>query len=130
MKIDHIGVAVALIEPALKLYVDALGGKVASRESVDHMKLSVCKVELGGVVIELLQPQAGEKTISKFLSTRGEGIHHICYAVPDIAAAQARLTAQGYRAVWANPMSGSEGKLVTFLHPKDTNGVLIELRQD
>ncbi len=130
MKIDHIGVAVQNIDAASKLFVAALGGKVVHRETVTAMKLEVCKIELGGVVIELLQPkEAGEETVSKFLAKKGEGIHHVCYEVDDIHRAQAELAAQGYNAIWDQPRMGSSHKLVTFLHPKDTHGVLIELSQ-
>jgi methylmalonyl-CoA/ethylmalonyl-CoA epimerase len=130
MKIDHIGVAVQNIDQASKLFVGALGGKVVHREVVGPMKLEVCKIELGGVVIELLQPhEAGEETVSKFLAKKGEGIHHICYGVENIEQAQGDLVAKGYKPIWDKPRMGSSHKLVTFLHPKDTHGVLIELSQ-
>jgi methylmalonyl-CoA epimerase len=128
MKIDHIGVAVRSIDEAAKLFAGALGGKVVHREVVAHMKLKICKIELGGVIVELLEPaEAGEETVSKFLAKRGEGIHHVCYAVPDLEAAVAKLSAKGYKPIWDRPRKGASGKLVTFLHPKDTHGVLIEL---
>lgn len=130
MNIDHIGVAVHNIEQASKLFVAAMGGKVVHREVVAHMKLEVCKIELGGVVIELLQPhEAGEETVSKFLAKKGEGIHHICYLVDNIEKAQTDMIAKGYKPIWDKPRMGSSHKLVTFLHPKDTHGVLIELSQ-
>jgi methylmalonyl-CoA/ethylmalonyl-CoA epimerase len=130
VRLDHIGVAVRDIAQAEKLFVSALGGRVAHRETVAHMKLRVCKIELGGATVELLQPgEEGEETISKFLAKRGEGIHHICYEVDDLQAAQQALAAQGYRPIWEQPRMGSSRKLVTFLHPRDTHGVLIELSQ-
>lgn len=130
MKIDHIGVAVRSIQEAEKLYLGALGAKEIKRETLAHMQLKILKVELGGVAIELLEPADDqEPVIARFLRDRGEGIHHLCYEVPDIRKAQADLAAKGYRAVWPEPRLGSQNKLVTFLHPKQTHGVLIELSQ-
>jgi methylmalonyl-CoA epimerase len=130
MKIDHLGVAVKSIDQASRLFVGALGGKVVHREKIASMKLEICKIELGGVVIELLEAsEPGEETITKFLAKKGEGIHHVCYSVPDIHRAQAELVAQGYTPIWEKPRMGSSHKLVTFFHPRDTHGVLIELSQ-
>lgn len=130
MRLDHIGIAVRSLEAAEKLYLGALGGKEIRRETLAPMRLKILKLELGGAVIELLEPaDEQEPVISKFLRERGEGIHHICYEVPDLHKAQADLAARGYHAIWPEPRRGSQNKLVTFLHPKQTHGVLIELSQ-
>ncbi|HLG43080.1 MAG TPA: methylmalonyl-CoA epimerase [Planctomycetota bacterium] len=127
--LDHIGVAVRSIESARKLFVEALGGKVVHEETVPHLKLRVCKVDLAGTVVELLEGLGGEDVVRRFVEKRGEGIHHLCYSVPDLRAAQKELEKKGYKAIWPEPKMGSSKKLVTFLHPRDTHGVLIELSQ-
>lgn len=128
-KLDHIGVAVRSIDEARPLFAGALGGEVESEETIESMKLRVCKIRLGGAVVELLEGQPGEQVVAKFLDARGEGLHHLCYAVADVRAAQAELEGAGYRAVWPEPRKGSSGRLVTFLHPRRTHGVLIELTE-
>jgi methylmalonyl-CoA/ethylmalonyl-CoA epimerase len=127
--LDHIGVAVRSIEAAKRLFLHALGGRLLHEETVGHMKLRICKIELGGAVVELLEGLEGEEVVRKFLEKRGEGVHHLCYSVSDLPAAQKELEACGYRALWPEPRMGSSNRLVSFLRPKDTHGVLIELSQ-
>jgi len=103
---------------------------VVSRESIPDMKLQVVKVKVGESVLELLEPQEGEGVLTKFLGTRGEGIHHICLEVDDIRGAIRELRAKGYSPLWEEPKIGAGGKWVTFLRPKETFGVLLELNQD
>ena len=119
-KIDHLGLACRSVDAAEKLYAGALGLPVTHRETLDAMKLKVVKIRSGESVLELLEPLPGEDVISKFLASRGEGIHHVCFQVEDVAAATA---------VWPAPRPGAEGRLVNFLRPKETFGVLIELSQ-
>jgi len=128
-KLDHIGVGVRSIESARKLFVEVLGGAVVHEETVAHMKLRICKIDLGGSIVELLEGLDGEEVVRRFVEKRGEGIHHLCYSVADIRAAQKELEKKGYQALWSEPKMGSSKKLVTFLHPRDTHGVLIELSQ-
>lgn len=128
-KIDHLGLACRSVDAAEKLYAGALGLPVTHRETLDAMKLKVVKIRSGESVLELLEPLPGEDVISKFLASRGEGIHHVCFQVEDVAAATAELTAKGYTPVWPAPRPGAEGRLVNFLRPKETFGVLIELSQ-
>lgn len=127
--LDHIGVAVRSIDTARRLFVDALGGRVVHEGAFDPMKLRICKVRIGGIVVELLESLKGEEVVRKFLERRGEGVHHLCYSVSDIYAAQKELESRGYKALWLEPKVGSAGRPVTFLHPRDTHGVLIELSQ-
>jgi methylmalonyl-CoA epimerase len=128
-KIDHLGLACRSAEAAEKLYAGALGLPVVHRETLDAMKLKVVKIRTGESVLELLEPLPGEDVVSKFLASRGEGIHHVCFQVEDVAAATAELKAKGYTPVWPQPRKGAEGKWVNFLKPKETFGTLIELSQ-
>jgi len=129
-KIEHLGMACRSAETAARFYTEVLGLPVVSRETLDDLGLKVVKVETGESVLELLEPLAGETVISKFLASRGEGIHHVCLAVEDIREAIRELKAKGYQPLWDEPKAGAGGKWVTFLKPKDTFGVLLELNQD
>ena len=130
LKIEHLGMACRSAEAAAKFYSDVLGLPVVSRETLDDMKLKVVKVRTGESVLELLEPMDGEPVISKFLASRGEGIHHVCLEVEDIREAIRELKAKGYSPLWDEPKVGAGGKWVTFLRPKDTFGVLLELNQE
>jgi methylmalonyl-CoA/ethylmalonyl-CoA epimerase len=129
-KIEHLGLACRSAEAAAKFYSEVLGLPVVSRETIEEMKLKVVKVQTGESVLELLEPMEGEPVISKFLAGRGEGIHHICLEVEDIREAIKELKAKGFSPLWDEPKVGAGGKWVTFLRPKDTFGVLLELNQD
>jgi methylmalonyl-CoA/ethylmalonyl-CoA epimerase len=130
LKIEHLGMACRSAEAAAKFYAEVLGLPVVARETLDDLKLKVVKVQTGESVLELLEPLAGEPVISKFLASRGEGIHHVCLAVEDIREAIRDLKAKGYSPLWDEPKVGAGGKWVTFLRPKDTFGVLLELNQE
>lgn len=129
-KIEHLGLACRSVEAAAKFYSEVLGLPIVARETLDDMKLKVVKVRTGESVLELLEPMDGEPVISKFLATRGEGIHHVCLEVEDIREAIRELKAKGYSPLWDEPKVGAGGKWVTFLRPKDTFGVLLELNQE
>jgi methylmalonyl-CoA/ethylmalonyl-CoA epimerase len=129
-KIEHLGMACRSAEAAATFYSEVLGLPVVARETLDDLKLKVVKVQTGESVLELLEPLEGEPVISKFLASRGEGIHHVCLAVEDIREAIRELKAKGYSPLWDEPRVGAGGKWVTFLRPKDTFGVLLELNQD
>jgi methylmalonyl-CoA/ethylmalonyl-CoA epimerase len=129
-KIEHLGMACRSAEAAATFYADVLGLPVVSRETLPDMKLKVVKVRTGESVLELLEPLEGEPVISKFLASRGEGIHHVCLEVEDIREAIRELKEKGYAPLWDEPRVGAGGKWVTFLRPKDTFGVLLELNQD
>jgi len=128
-KLDHIGIATRDSSAAETFYHGALGLPVESREDLESMKLRIVKIRLDGVVLELLEPLAGEDVVSRFLSSRGEGIHHLCFQVGNLTAALRELQARGYQAVWDVPRRGSGGAWVSFLRPKQTGGVLIELTE-
>jgi methylmalonyl-CoA/ethylmalonyl-CoA epimerase len=128
-KIDHLGLAVRSADAAERFYAGMLGLPVVHRETLADMKLKVVKLRAGDSILELLEPLPGEEVISRFLAERGEGFHHVCFEVADVAAATAELAGQGHRPVWPAPRKGSEGRLVNFLRPKETFGTLIELSQ-
>jgi methylmalonyl-CoA/ethylmalonyl-CoA epimerase len=128
-KIDHIGVVVANLDEALNLYVNILGFKksdIMIAEKGD--KFRTVMVSLGEVTLELIEPMDPNGGIQKFLETRGEGIHHISLQVSDIREEISTLGAKGIRFLFKEPEE-VEGTLVTFVHPKSTRGVLMELLQ-
>lgn len=127
--VDHLGIACRSAADAERLYAGALGLPVVARETLEDMKLRVVKVKAGETVLELLEPMEGEAVISKFLASRGEGLHHVCFDVEDVRAAAAELRARGYETVWDEPRRGAGGRTVHFLKPRGTAGVLIELSQ-
>ncbi len=129
MKIDHIGVAVTSIEQAAKLYTEGLGLALHHVEEVAAQGVKVAFLPLGDSEIELLEPLGPETAVAKSIEKRGEGIHHICVQVDDIAAAMEQLRAQGYKLLSDAPQPGAGGSLVAFVHPRSANGVLLELCQ-
>ena len=128
MKLNHIGIAVKSIETALPFYQKGLNLSV-HLEDVAAMKVKTAKLAIDNTVLELVQPLEGEQAVSKFLEKRGEGIHHICFEVPDIKEMMKRLEVAGYKPLYPEPKIGAGGHLVNFLSPKDTSGVLIEIAQ-
>ncbi len=129
-KIEHVGMACRNLETAAHFYGKVLGLPIVDEETLSEMKLRVCKVQVGETVLELLEPMEGETILSKFLQERGEGVHHICFAVENLREAMKTLVSQGYTPVWEEPRVGAGGKWVNFLRPKETHGVLLELNQD
>ena len=127
----HVAVAVRNLEEVERVYETALGLKVEHREVVEEqgVKTSMLVPRRGGTAIELLEPVDENSPISKFLDKRGEGIHHICFAVDDIESALARLKKEGVRLIDETPRVGAYDSRVAFIHPKAMNGVLIELAE-
>ena len=128
-KINHLGIAVREIEPALKFYRDQLGLPLQSVVDMEDRGLRVAFLQAGETLVELLAPLRDDSEISRFLDRRGEGIHHICFEVPDILKGLSQLSDDGVRVLNAQPSIGAEGFPVAFLHPKSCNGVLVELLQ-
>lgn len=126
MRIDHIGIAVESIEAALPFYQKALGLEVVHREEVASQKVKVAFLQAGETSLELLEP-TGDGAISKFLKTRGPGLHHVAFHASDIAADMKRLKADGLPPLEDAARPGARGHKVCFLHPKYAAGVLIEL---
>lgn len=129
MKIDHIGIAVKDIEASSALFSTVLNQKPSSFERVESQKLSAVFFKMKDTTFELLEPISSDSPISKFLEKKGEGIHHVALIVDDIKAEMERLKNEGFNPLTPEPYVGANNKLVCFFHPKDTNGVLIELCQ-
>ena len=129
-RLDHLGIAVADSEGALRFWRDALGLQVAHEEEVASEKVKVTMLPAGESRVELLEPLPGDGgPVGAYLEKRGGGIHHVCVRVPDIRAALARLESAGAQVVGEAPRQGAGGCLVAFVHPKSTGGVLLELSQ-
>ena len=127
MKIDHIGIAVKSLTDAIKVYEDAMGLKVAGYDQVDDQGVRVAMLNIGESRIELLEPTGPDSPIEKFMTKRGEGIHHIAVRVDDIDDALERLRASGVRLIDSVPRRGAHNTRVAFIHPSSTHGVLLEL---
>jgi GTPase len=127
--IDHLGVAVKSIEAALGFYEGQLGMQVALRQTVPHEKVDVAMLPAGGPRIELLEPTDPESVIGRFLTKRGEGLHHVAVRVPDLNAAVERLRKAGARLL-NEPQTGAGGHRYVFVHPSSTGGVLLELIEE
>src|SRR6188472_2400448 len=127
MKIDHIGIATKGIDDALGFWVGALGLENVHTEVVEDQKVRVAMLPIGESRIELLEATSDDSPISKFLTRRGPGVHHIAFNVADIRAALADLKLKGTRLIDEEPRTGAGGCLVAFIHPSSTGGVLIEL---
>ena len=125
--VAHVGIAVASITEALPFYRDVLGLKPGHPETADGAR--IVSLHFGPVDVELLEPSDPTSPIAKFLAKRGPGIHHVCYRVPDLDAALERCKAAGYRLVDEQPRRGAGGRRIAFLHPKSTNGILLELTE-
>ena len=125
-KIDHLGIAVRSIEEAAKYYEGALGLKCSGREEVPSQKVRTAFYAVGETNIELLEPTSPDSTIAKFLAEKGEGIHHVAFATDQITHQLAGAKAAGIRLIHEVPFTGAHDKLVAFLHPKATFGVLTE----
>lgn len=129
-KIEHIGIAVKNLDEAEKLYEKLLGSSSYKREEVETEKVMTSFFRSGPNKIELLGATAESSAIYKFLEKKGEGIHHIAFAVDDIIAEMERLKDQGFTLLNDTPKPGADNKLVCFVHPKGTHGVLVELCQE
>jgi methylmalonyl-CoA/ethylmalonyl-CoA epimerase len=129
MKIDHIGIAVRNIAESNELFRKLLGEAHYKVESVASEKVSTSFFAVGDSKIELLEASDENSPIAKFIEKRGEGIHHIAFEVDDIVAEIARLEKEGFIPLNREPKPGADNKLVAFLHPKSSNGVLVELCQ-
>ncbi|HNV04332.1 MAG TPA: methylmalonyl-CoA epimerase [Vicinamibacterales bacterium] len=127
--LDHVGIAVADLGKALAFYRDALGLEIGAPEEVPSQRVRVHFVPAGEAALELLEPTSPESPIAKFIEKRGPGVHHLTLRVDDIAAALARLKANGVRLIDESPRPGAEGALIAFVHPASTHGVLVELKQ-
>ena len=127
MKVEHIGIAVKDLAVSIPLFETLLQSPCYKTEQVDSEKVNTAFFRQGDTKIELVQGLTPDSVISRYIEKRGEGMHHIAFEVADIHAEMGRLTAAGFTLLNGEPKEGADDKLVCFLHPKDTNGVLIEL---
>lgn len=129
-KIEHIGIAVNDLKQASALYEKLLGTNCYKTEAVESENVETAFFKVGANKIELLAATAEESAIAKFVAKKGEGIHHIAFDVDDIYAEMDRLRKDGFVLLNEQPKKGADNKLICFVHPKGTNGVLIELCQE
>ena len=129
-KIEHIGIAVKDLKASNSLFEKLLGVPHYKIEEVASEGVRTSFFQAGPNKIELLEALDEEGPIAKFLDKKGEGVHHIAFAVDDIVSEMARLRAEGFTVLNKEPKKGADNKLVAFLHPKTTNGVLVELCQE
>ncbi|WP_214106525.1 methylmalonyl-CoA epimerase [Acrocarpospora catenulata] len=132
LRIDHVGIACHDLEEKIEFYESNFGLTVVSREvneeqGVKEAMLHVADGDGGASYIQLLEPLHPDTAVGKYLSKRGEGVHHIGYGVPDVTKAMAEIAAKGVRLIDERPRHGSMGAAIAFLHPKDVGGVLTEL---
>ncbi|MGB0981797.1 MAG: methylmalonyl-CoA epimerase [Winogradskyella sp.] len=129
-KIEHIGIAVKDIDTSNPLFAALFGEDHYKIEDVESEGVKTAFFKCGPNKIELLQATHKDSPIAKFIEKKGEGIHHIAFAVDNIEEEIARLTNEGFKMIHKTPKKGADNKLIAFLHPKSTNGVLIELCQE
>lgn len=129
-KIEHIGIAVKSLQSANNVYKALLGSEPYKSERVESEGVETSFFKCGESKIELLEALNPESPIAKFIEKRGEGIHHIAFAVNDIYAEIERLKNEGFKILNETPKKGADNKLVAFIHPKSANGVLVELCQE
>lgn len=129
-KIEHLGIAVKNIETANEVYHKLLGVPSYKTEKVESENVLTSFFKVGESKIELLEGTSAESPITRFIEKKGEGIHHIAFDVDDIVAEMQKLKEQGFTLLSDTPKRGADNKLICFVHPKSTNGVLIELCQE
>ncbi len=130
LKIEHIGIAVKSLENAIPLYESLLNTNCYKTEAVASENVITAFFQKGESKVELLESTDADGVIAKFINNKGEGIHHIAFEVADIYAEMKRLKSAGFVLLNETPKQGADNKLICFLHPKSTSGVLIELCMD
>ncbi len=126
-RIAHIGIAVHNLDELLPFYRDVLGMPVVPLDDSDGA--AIAGLAAGESLVELLEPQSEDTPIGKFISKRGPGIHHVCFAVDDLDGTLEKCRKAGLRLIDETPRRGAEGKRIAFLHPTSTGGVLVELSE-
>ena len=129
-RLDHVGIAVADLAAARALYEQVLGLEVTHEEVIEDQGVHELLLRAGEAYVQLVAPLSPDTPVGKFLAKRGEGVHHVGYAVPDITEALTDLRAQGFEVIEPAPRTGSGGTTIAFLHPKSMQGVLVELVQE
>jgi methylmalonyl-CoA/ethylmalonyl-CoA epimerase len=129
-RLDHVGIAVTDLAAARAFYEQTLGLEVAHEEVLADQGVHELLFRSGGAFVQLVAPLAPDTPVGRFLARRGEGVHHVGYLVPDVAAAVRELRADGIEVVDPAPRTGSGGTVVAFVHPKSMRGVLVELVEE
>jgi len=129
-RLDHVGIAVADLTAARALYEGVLGLEVTHEEVIEDQGVHELLLRAGEAYVQLVAPLTPDSPVGRFLAKRGEGVHHVGYAVPDVAAALAGLRGQGLEVIEPAPRTGSGGTTIAFLHPKSMQGVLVELVEE
>lgn len=129
-KVEHIGIAVKNLDSANELFSNLFGKKPYKSEIVEQEGVTTSFFQVGDTKIELLEASKTESAIHSFIEKRGEGMHHIAYEVEDLKSEMKRLKEAGFKFTREEPFRGADNKMVCFLHPKSTNGVLVELCQE
>lgn len=127
--INHIGIAVKDLDASIELFKKIFNFESIHKELVADQKVAVGSFKVGDVLIELTSPTADDSPIAKFIEKRGEGIHHIAFETDNVSNELSRLSEEGIQLIDKAPRSGAHDMLIAFLHPKSTNGVLMELCQ-
>lgn len=130
LKIEHIGIAVRDLSKAIPLFEKLLNTPCYKTELVSSENVNTAFFQKGESKVELLESTDPEGVIARFIEKKGEGVHHIAFDVADIHSEMARLQAEGFTLLNPTPKPGADNKLICFLHPKDTGGVLVELCQE
>ena len=126
-KVDHIGIAVSNLEESVKFYEEILGLKLQGIETVEEQKVKVAFLPVGDTEVELLEATTPDSPIAKFIEKKGQGVQHIAFRVENIEKALEEMKGKGVKLIDEKPRYGAGGAKIAFLHPKSTNGVLIEL---
>jgi methylmalonyl-CoA/ethylmalonyl-CoA epimerase len=129
VRLTHVGIAVRDGSVSSRLFEVLLGSQPGHREEVADQKVRTVLFDVGSAGLELLEPTSAESTVAKFIDKRGEGIHHLSFEVDDIQGEIERLRSAGFQMIDEKPRPGAGGYLVAFIHPKSTNGVLVEISQ-
>ena len=129
-RLDHVGIAVTDLAAARALYEPALGLEVTHEEVITEQGVHELLLRAGDAFVQLVAPLDPDTPVGRFRARRGEGLHHVGYAVPDVAAAVADLRTQGFEVIDPAPRIGSGGSTIAFIHPKSMQGVLVELVED
>ena len=129
-RLDHVGIAVADLAAGRALYEGTLGLAVTHEEVIEEQGVHELLLRAGEAFVQLVAPLSPDSPVGRFLAKRGEGVHHVGYAVPDVAAALTDLRTQGFEVIDPAPRIGSAGTTIAFVHPKSMQGVLVELVQE
>ena len=130
LRVGHIGIAVKSIDSGIKIWGELLGIKFEGITEVPSQKLRIGVFNVGDVEIELLEPTSADSSVAKFIDSRGEGLHHICFKVKNIEGILSELKAKGVKLIDESPRVGALASKIAFIHPSSTGGVLIELAED